>query len=392
MISLGLKFHWANFVKYTNELLILRPDNIGDVVLFSGCLEHIRRLYPDFRITLAVQPHIVNLVELCPWVDRVTKARVRRRGQDLLSGPVQAVARGVDRLRSVFGTVYDVVLFPLKSPDPDQLVLLSNHAAPEVFGLVGCSVNAPEGGYPAALSPNKLCNHIHDISGADSWRHELLTNLEYLKFLGSPVKDVRDIGPVVWLSDADHAFSRFKDSVPSPVVGIFPCSFDPKKNWGLENYVNWAKLLNNAGTFVIFGAAADRNMASALASSLHEARPSVAVINMVGQTTLRQLAVGIGACDILFSVDSAGLHLGIVAGVPTVGIMGGWHFGRFAPWGDPARHRIVTHHLPCFGCNLVCSRPLHECLHSVTPSEVADSCNELLDVFYRKQSSDHRRE
>ncbi|WP_188055209.1 glycosyltransferase family 9 protein [Oryzomonas rubra] len=376
----------------TRELLILRPDNIGDVVLFSGCLEHIRRLYPDYRITLAVQPHIVNLVELCPWVDRVTGVRVRRRGRSLLSAPIQAVARGVDRLRSVFGNRYEVVLFPLKSPDPDQLVLLSNHAAPEVFGLTGCCVNAPEGGYPAALAPDKLCTHVHDISGADPWRHELATNLEYLEFLGSPVKDVRDIGPVVWLSDADHAFSRFKDSAPSPIVGVFPCSFDPRKNWGLDNYVNWAKSLEMVGTFVIFGAAADRNMASALADSLHEARPSVAVINMVGQTTLRQLAAGIGTCDILFSVDSAGLHLGIAAGIPTVGIMGGWHFGRFAPWGDPARHRIITHHLPCFGCNLMCHRQRHECLHAVTPSEVAACCNELLGVFYHKQPSDHRGE
>jgi hypothetical protein len=51
------------------RVLILRPDNIGDVLLFTGALRHIRNLYPEAHITLAVQAHIVNLVELCPHID-----------------------------------------------------------------------------------------------------------------------------------------------------------------------------------------------------------------------------------------------------------------------------------------------------------------------------------
>jgi ADP-heptose:LPS heptosyltransferase len=51
------------------RILIFRPDNIGDVLLFTGALKHIRNLYLDAHITLAVQAHIVNLVELCPYID-----------------------------------------------------------------------------------------------------------------------------------------------------------------------------------------------------------------------------------------------------------------------------------------------------------------------------------
>ena len=53
-----------------SKILIFRPDNIGDVVLFTGALKHLRKKFPDAYITLAVLEHAVNLVEVCPYVDK----------------------------------------------------------------------------------------------------------------------------------------------------------------------------------------------------------------------------------------------------------------------------------------------------------------------------------
>ena len=53
------------------SVLVLRPDNLGDVVLFSGALRHIRVLYPQAKITLCVKSYVRNLVVLCPYVDEV---------------------------------------------------------------------------------------------------------------------------------------------------------------------------------------------------------------------------------------------------------------------------------------------------------------------------------
>jgi ADP-heptose:LPS heptosyltransferase len=143
--------------------------------------------------------------------------------------------------------------------------------------------------------------------------------------------------------------------------------------------------MDTPGAFVIFGSSQDMETTSGLAVSLKTACPTATVVNLAG-TTLRQLMACISLCDILLSVDSAGLHLGIAAGIPTVGILGGWFNGRFAPWGDPSRNRIMTNHLPCFGCNLKCTRAFHECLHSIRPGDVATCCNELLRATYRPLS------
>ena len=40
------------------KILLLRPDNIGDGVLFTGTLKYYRKLYPDAKITLAEKKYI----------------------------------------------------------------------------------------------------------------------------------------------------------------------------------------------------------------------------------------------------------------------------------------------------------------------------------------------
>ena len=102
------------------------------------------------------------------------------------------------------------------------------------------------------------------------------------------------------------------------------------------------------------------------------------VINLVGLTTLRELYKTISACNLVVSMDTSGLHLAITAGIPTIGITGGWHYGRFIPWGDPERHIFLTKKLECFTGNLNCKIDRVECIQGVTPEEVYFNINKLL--------------
>ncbi len=53
------------------RVFILRPDNLGDVVLFSGSLKHIRAGFPGAEITICVKGEARDLLERCPHVDQV---------------------------------------------------------------------------------------------------------------------------------------------------------------------------------------------------------------------------------------------------------------------------------------------------------------------------------
>jgi hypothetical protein len=50
--------------------------------------------------------------------------------------------------------------------------------------------------------------------------------------------------------------------------------------------------------------------------------------------------------------------------------MGGGHFGRFYPWGDPRRHRTACRTLDCYHCNWRCPYATVRCLEQIRPADV----------------------
>src|SRR5512141_888224 len=52
-------------------MLVVRLDEIGDVVLMSAFLRELRRNASDASITLVVKPGTRELVERCPYVNEV---------------------------------------------------------------------------------------------------------------------------------------------------------------------------------------------------------------------------------------------------------------------------------------------------------------------------------
>ena len=53
------------------NILIVRFDSIGDMILTSGFIREVRANFPMARITLVVLPRIYPIVELCPYVNEV---------------------------------------------------------------------------------------------------------------------------------------------------------------------------------------------------------------------------------------------------------------------------------------------------------------------------------
>ena len=59
------------FNKSQINKIIIRLDEIGDVIMTIPFIRELRRNFPNAEITLIVKPQTYNLVELCPYVDKV---------------------------------------------------------------------------------------------------------------------------------------------------------------------------------------------------------------------------------------------------------------------------------------------------------------------------------
>jgi ADP-heptose:LPS heptosyltransferase len=378
-----------------DRILVFRPDNIGDVILFSGALKAIRELYPTAHITLALQKHIVNLMEHCPYIDACVPAnnltwRERLRNwNSKIPRPKKTVNLLNKKWNELFAP-FDKIIFPVKSQQTRHLDIIRTLGANEVIGMIGCKVNAPPGGYPKELRPEVLFSDCFDVSKYDPWRHEILTTLDFLRFLGCRVNTTNDIQPLFWLSGSETDHLADARTYDRPIIGIFPGASSQGRCWDPENYVALVKLLGGGVFYAIFGGAQDKDLVHRVELAIRKAGENVNIINLVGKTTLRELAKCVSSCNLFFAMETSGMHMAITAGVPTVGIVGGGHYGRFAPWGDPERNIFLTKTMNCFHCNWVCERQHVDCVQGVSPFEVAEALKNLIfseSISFRRAGS-----
>ncbi|HEX8431436.1 MAG TPA: hypothetical protein VF625_09120, partial [Longimicrobium sp.] len=151
------------------EILILRPDNLGDVVLFSGALRHIRARFPGARITLCVRDYARDLVSLSPSVDRVIS-------WDSLHRPLLGALprfRGRGRLESALRFALhrlqirpDFLLLPVRSPTAAMHRVARASGARERVAIAGDEANAPgdERGYDRLLHLGPERSRDHDFT------------------------------------------------------------------------------------------------------------------------------------------------------------------------------------------------------------------------------------
>ena len=54
-----------------SSILIIRLDEIGDMVMMSPFFRELRRWKPDAHITLVVKPAVHDLMKDCPYIDEL---------------------------------------------------------------------------------------------------------------------------------------------------------------------------------------------------------------------------------------------------------------------------------------------------------------------------------
>src|SRR5215218_10198243 len=189
------------------RLFILKPDNLGDVVLFSGALRHLRARFPDARITLCVKRYVGNLVEQCPYVDELVfwedlHARWpawlhRVRGMARLETAIRRRAVG-KRFAS------DLAILPVRAPAAEMHETMGWIRARERYGIAGCHSNqsaAVDRAAAAIYASRVECGAGHDAE------HEITVYRQLLASLGVFV-DLEQLHPEFWTTDADRAWAE----------------------------------------------------------------------------------------------------------------------------------------------------------------------------------------
>jgi len=279
----------------------------------------------------------------------------------------------------------DLILLPVRSPSGGlsgmhQIVKII--PAREKIGISGdfCNQSLLEDGRADGYYTQRL-----KLIPCQKEDHELVITYRFLKFLG--IKGLpKTLWPELWTNKSDRIWAesaispRLQGNIMiaiAPGVTSIPGKFYPGKNYAQA----FSKVTGKTFQVVILGNSAEKSMCDEVEMALKGLKHIQGVTNLSGKTTIRQFVECIRLCDLLISEETGALHIGVALKRPTIGIVGGGHFKRFYPWGDPEINRIANFPMECYGCNWECRYSEAKCIQKIKPDQIADHIRILLDFI-----------
>ena len=336
-------------MEYRNILLI-KMSSLGDILHTLPFAAALRKRYPKAKITWLVHPQFAGFVPDPPVIDEVLyfdKVKFNKLG---FSDKLKYFCEMRSLLHSKH---FDLVI------DMQGLFKSAVLAA-----ISGCDNRI---GYCEMREGSGLVSKA--IGGSHSKDHVIERYLDVARYLGAKVDSLDDVEfPMPDLSTETASVQHKLQEAGwqgGDYVVIVPGARWWTKEWPVEHYIELAKKLTADGTAVVLAGGPDdavkgQKIAEGTASSL--------VIDLTGQTSLRELAALIKGCSFYISADTGPLHFAAALKKPLVAMYGPTKADRTGPYGSK-NSTILLSPAKCAGCLKKKCDNWH-CMHDITPDMV----------------------
>ena len=306
------------------NVLIVRPDGIGDVILSLPVASQLKQLVPGVKTGFLTSPVVAPVLERHPDVDYVRTIR--------WTDPLR-------ELRAVFSDGVDVTIFlkPFR-----RLMWAAFLARVPVRVATGYR-------WYSLLANRRVYEHRSDFS-----KHESKYNVGLLTGLG--LRPGEPIRPALCVTgpERDEAEIRW-GKLPLPRVVVHPGGGQARR-WRPEHYRELTFALARQG----YGVTLTGNQAEKIQFAQEALTPALLPIglnNLMGQLSVRELMAMIATAQVVVSGSTGPAHLAAAVGVPTVSLY------------DPRRNNLPTRWKP-LGTGVLL-RPdvptCEKCIHEACP-------------------------
>jgi len=278
--------------KSFQNILIVRTDRIGDVVLTTPAIKALRQAFPTARISILLTPATFDLVNGNPYIDEILLDDRQKQHKGLL---------GFFRLlRQIHLRKFDLaVIFHTKRR----------------YNLACCLAGIP---YRLGYKNNKfgfmLTMPLKDLRILGE-KHEAQYCMDVLKAMGVKDADLDVFVPLQkqaeeWVAD----WMQENDLKSNELIVIHPDASDPAKCWPAANF---AQLMDRLAEryplkIVLIGSRETVPLSLSILGQIHR---QSGVFDLTGKTSLAQMASLLRRARLLISNDSGPVH--VAAGVGT---------------------------------------------------------------------------
>lgn len=302
------------------SILIILMGSLGDVVRGLCLVAHIKNDLPGSRVTWLVEPKWAELVSLHPQIDKMV---VFNRPKGILA-------------------VWDLYK-KLAQEQFDITLDLQRHFKSGFFSLLSSAKRRI--GFNRRNT--KEFNWLFNNEQIDFFSDELPKLRHYLKFteylgLSEPTSLEFGFSSLDLKATAPSIVAEISD----PFIAVVMGSSWESKDWFFEGYYRLVKNIIFSGKrqVVLIGDGSKVTSAATLSKKIDSSR----LINLVGKTSLPELAAVLKAAAVGVGPDSGPGHLSAAVGTPYVSLFGPTSPKRVAPFGS--EHLVVQSGVRCAPC------------------------------------------
>lgn len=344
-----------------DRFLLVQLADIGDLVLATPAISALRQAWPRARIDLLASHHAVpimppNLVNRIIPFDRGGRSASRA-----LFRP-----RNVRRLLSLGSGHYDTVIFfhhfTLKMGVVKFRIIARVCRAKRILGLQNHQVGF-------------LTDSIVDEGfGA---KHEAQYWLDLVGLVGAsnrprPAQVNREPHPVT---------SGWRKTGPRVVIHAGSGGYSRARRWPPGYFADAARQLRRQyrAEIILVGTSGDDGDEVV---RIMDFEPH----NLVGRTSLPQLAEVIAHADLFIGADSGVMHIAAACGTPVISLFGPSNFHAWRPWSAGGESAVLTSRVRCSPCSYVGHSigaregcPARTCMKLAGPQMAIQAARRILD-------------
>ena len=350
--------NWEN----AENILCVRLDSLGDVLMSSPALRAIKEGHPERKIILLTSPEGANVANLTPEIDEVisyeapwmksSSPRSNSRLDYMIAAQLQQA--GFDA--AIIFTVYS------QNPLPSAFLC---YLAGIPLRLAHCREN------PYHL----LTNWVPENGLNDNGRHEVRRQLDLVRTVGYTTED-ESLSLHVPEAAARSAVKKLEKAgidLSTPWVAIHPGASAASRRYPPEGFMEVSQtLVKRMGIQVVFtGSKNERPLVASIREGM-----SAPSFSLAGQLDLGELAAVLQLAPLLISNNTGPVHVSAAVGTPVVDLYALTN-PQHTPW--MVTNRVLNHDVDCKYCyKSVCPEGHHDCLRRVSPEEVVSAACDLL--------------